>query len=62
MYQDGYKAIMNIDFSDVVIDDMKKKCENLAGLECECPSFFFLAFPFLLVDLFYCFSASTTST
>ena len=34
MYEDGYKKIMNIDFSEVVINTMQKKCKDLVGLEC----------------------------
>jgi len=33
MYQDDYKRITNIDFSEVVIDDMKQKYQGLVGLE-----------------------------
>lgn len=33
MYNDGYKNIVNIDYSPVVIENMKKKCQNLVEME-----------------------------
>lgn len=33
MYNDGYRNIVNIDFSPVVIENMKQKCKDLAEME-----------------------------
>ena len=33
MYKDGYKNIVNIDFSPVVIENMKRKCQALIGMQ-----------------------------
>lgn len=33
MYQDGYRNIVNIDFSSVVIENMKRKCQHLVEMD-----------------------------
>lgn len=33
MYNDGYRNIINIDFSPVVIENMKRKCKDLVEME-----------------------------
>lgn len=33
MYYDGYRNIVNIDFSPVVIENMKRKCKDLVEME-----------------------------
>jgi len=33
MYNDGYRNIVNIDFSQVVIEKMKRKCQDLIGMQ-----------------------------
>ena len=33
MYQDGYRNIVNIDFSPVVIENMKRKCQHLVEMD-----------------------------
>lgn len=33
MYRDGYKNIVNIDFSAVVIENMKRKCKDLVEMQ-----------------------------
>ena len=33
MYKDGYRNIVNIDFSPVVIENMKRKCKDLVEME-----------------------------
>jgi len=33
MYQDGYRNIVNIDFSPVVIENMKRKCQHLDEMD-----------------------------
>lgn len=33
MYHDGYKNIVNIDFSPVVIENMRRKCQDLVNME-----------------------------
>jgi len=33
LYRDGYRNIVNIDFSPVVIDNMSIKCQDLVGME-----------------------------
>lgn len=33
MYADGYTTIHNVDFSEAVIEEMKKKTHNMPGLE-----------------------------
>lgn len=33
MYKDGYRNIVNIDFSPVVIENMKRKCQALIGMQ-----------------------------
>ena len=32
MYRDGYENIINIDYSSVIIDLMRKRCENLSKM------------------------------
>ena len=33
LYKDGYRNIVNIDFSPVVIENMKQKCQHLVEME-----------------------------
>ena len=33
MYRDGYRNIVNIDFSAVVIENMKRKCKDLTEMQ-----------------------------
>ena len=33
MYNDGYRNILNIDFSPVVIENMKRKCQGLVDMQ-----------------------------
>ena len=35
MYEDGYKHIVNIDFSPVVVNAMKEKTKGREGLSCK---------------------------
>ena len=33
MYNDGYRNIVNIDFSSIVINNMKRKCQGLVDMD-----------------------------
>ena len=33
MYNDGYRNIVNIDFSSIVINNMKRKCQRLVDMD-----------------------------
>ena len=33
MYNDGYRNIVNIDFSSIVVNNMKRKCQGLVDME-----------------------------
>ena len=35
MYNDGYKNIVNIDYSRTVIENMKKRCEDKPEMTCK---------------------------
>lgn len=35
MYHDGYRNIVNIDYSKIVIENMKKRCAHMPEMKCE---------------------------
>jgi hypothetical protein len=37
MYEDGYRAITNIDISRVVVDQMAERCHAMDGMSCTYP-------------------------
>ena len=45
MYKDGYRNIVNIDFSPVVIENMKRKCKHLVEMEWLVMDIASMAFP-----------------